>query len=311
VIDRPVAEAIPGWAAVSARIPIAAEGTTNPRAESLPLALGHRELWLSIVGVDVVDGVVYAFRDLTEERALDEMKTEFVSTVSHELRTPLAAIYGAAMTLRREDVALGEEQREGLLSVIANEADRLARTVNDILYASRIDTDTLKVAIESCDAGRARDRRGRGPARAPPAGHRRAAHRRGGACAGRGRPRQGAAGAREPRRERREVLTRRRRVQVELTGVGAQVRFSVADEGLGIPHAEQRRIFEKFYRLDPNMTRGIGGTGLGLYICRELVRRMHGRIWVESETGRGSTFTFELPIAGTDAEVTAHARIAF
>ena len=98
------------------------------------------------------------------------------------------------------------------------------------------------------------------------------------------------------------------RVQVELTGVGAQVRFSVTDEGLGIPYAEQRRIFEKFYRLDPNMTRGIGGTGLGLYICRELVRRMHGRIWVESETGRGSTFTFELPIAGTDAEVTAHAR---
>ena len=98
------------------------------------------------------------------------------------------------------------------------------------------------------------------------------------------------------------------RVLVELTSVGAQVRFSVTDEGLGIPYAEQRRIFEKFYRLDPNMTRGIGGTGLGLYICRELVRRMHGRIWVESETGRGSTFTFELPIAGTDAEVTAHAR---
>ena len=60
------------------------------------------------------------------------------------------------------------------------------------------------------------------------------------------------------------------------------LRFAVHDEGLGIPPAEQRRIFEKFYRLDPNMTRGVGGTGLGLYICRELVQRMDGRIWVVS-----------------------------
>ena len=75
------------------------------------------------------------------------------------------------------------------------------------------------------------------------------------------------------------------------------MRFTVSDEGLGIPYAEQRRIFEKFYRLDPQMTRGIGGTGLGLYICRELVRRMDGRIWVTSEPGRGSTFAFELPVA--------------
>jgi signal transduction histidine kinase len=71
----------------------------------------------------------------------------------------------------------------------------------------------------------------------------------------------------------------------------------VHDEGLGIPFAEHRRIFDKFYRLDPDMTRGIGGTGLGLYICRELVRRMDGRIWVSSEPGQGSTFAFELPAA--------------
>ena len=78
------------------------------------------------------------------------------------------------------------------------------------------------------------------------------------------------------------------------------MRFSVSDQGIGIPPAEQRRIFEKFYRLDPNMTRGVGGTGLGLYICRELVRRMDGRIWVESEgLGRGARFHVELPVATT------------
>ena len=76
------------------------------------------------------------------------------------------------------------------------------------------------------------------------------------------------------------------------------MRFSVTDQGLGIPFAEQRRVFEKFYRLDPNMNRGVGGTGLGLYICRELVNRMEGRIWVESEVGKGSTFVFEVPIVG-------------
>jgi signal transduction histidine kinase len=75
------------------------------------------------------------------------------------------------------------------------------------------------------------------------------------------------------------------------------MRFSVSDEGSGIPPEEHDRIFEKFHRLDPNMTRGVGGTGLGLYICRELVERMNGRIWVDSRPGTGTTFTFELPLA--------------
>jgi signal transduction histidine kinase len=75
------------------------------------------------------------------------------------------------------------------------------------------------------------------------------------------------------------------------------VLFSVADQGLGIPQGEQRRIFDKFYRVDPNLSRGVGGTGLGLYICRELVRRMNGTISVESREGEGSIFSFELPVA--------------
>ena len=87
------------------------------------------------------------------------------------------------------------------------------------------------------------------------------------------------------------------RVRVALTHSGSRIRFRVEDEGLGIPQAEQTRIFEKFFRLDPNLTRGVGGTGLGLYICRELVYRMHGRIWVSSNGRRGSMFTVELPVA--------------
>jgi signal transduction histidine kinase len=86
-------------------------------------------------------------------------------------------------------------------------------------------------------------------------------------------------------------------VLVGVSHVGNRIRFRIEDHGLGIPPAEQNRIFEKFFRLDPSMNRGVGGTGLGLYICRELVDRMHGRISVASDGRSGSTFTVELPVA--------------
>jgi two-component system sensor histidine kinase VicK len=86
-------------------------------------------------------------------------------------------------------------------------------------------------------------------------------------------------------------------VALRLERNGNAVRLLVRDSGLGIPPKEQRRIFEKFYRLDPNMTRGIGGTGLGLYIVRELVQRFDGKVWLESTEGEGSTFFVELPVA--------------
>jgi len=84
-------------------------------------------------------------------------------------------------------------------------------------------------------------------------------------------------------------------IEIGVEPLNGVVRFAVRDEGLGIPADEQARIFDKFYRLDPDMTRGVGGTGLGLYICSELVERMGGRIWVESRQPSGSEFLFEIP----------------
>jgi len=86
-------------------------------------------------------------------------------------------------------------------------------------------------------------------------------------------------------------------IEVGVAAQDADVRFWVRDEGLGIPEGEEQRIFEKFYRLDPQMSRGVGGTGLGLYICNELVSRMGGRIWVEPNGQKGSMFMFELRAA--------------
>jgi signal transduction histidine kinase len=101
-------------------------------------------------------------------------------------------------------------------------------------------------------------------------------------------------------------------VVIRLEPAEHYVRFVISDEGLGIPTAEQLRIFEKFYRLDPHMSLGIGGTGLGLYISRELVRRVKGRIWVEPNNGKGSVFYVEIPAAsgptkGTNPRKTAGA----
>jgi two-component system sensor histidine kinase SenX3 len=87
------------------------------------------------------------------------------------------------------------------------------------------------------------------------------------------------------------------RIEVGLRLRPSSLRVSVRDEGLGIPVSEQERVFRKFHRLDPAMTRGVAGAGLGLYVCRELVRRMDGRIRLVSEPGQGSTFTVELPTA--------------
>jgi PAS domain S-box-containing protein len=297
-VGHPVAELISDWPSLHARIPIASEPLgSGSRAQTLPVEVRGEERWLSISAVRFPGGTVYAFRDLTEERAVDQMKSDFVSTVSHELRTPLAAIYGAAVTLRREDLPLDEAQRGRLLEVIANEADRLARIVNDILWASRLESGRMSIAIERCDAGaiaqeaaealRARLPDGlelevAAPAGLPPV-------------------------AADPDKLR-QVLTNLLdnaakyspnggRVELEAARTGGRIRFRVADEGLGIPPAEQDRIFEKFFRLDPNLARGVGGTGLGLYISRELVQRMDGRIWVASDGRSGSSFFVELPLA--------------
>jgi PAS domain S-box-containing protein len=310
VVGHRAVDAIPGWTDVSPRIPLS-EIAGPVRAETVPLEVAERELWVSMSAVDVEEGVVYAFRDLTEERAIEAIRQDLVATVSHELRTPLAAIYGSALTLRREDVDLGETMQQKLLEIIVDESSRLADIVNVLLLSSQLDTGRLQVRIERCD-GQELARTVVDAARthlppnvdvqleAPP------------------EPLQEvAADSGQLRQVLENVIENAVKyspdggvVHVRLAPAGRYLRFAVSDQGLGIPQGERGRIFEKFYRLDPSMTRGIGGTGLGLYICRELVRLLDGRIWVEPNNGRGSIFFVDIPFAEEAQEVKRPRRAA-
>jgi PAS domain S-box-containing protein len=300
VCNRPAEETIPGWPAIADRVPVArrpGDMDDASSAETVPLEIEGREVWLSIVGVTLADGIVYAFRDVTRERRLEELRAQFVATISHELRTPLASLHGAAMTLLEREQDLHEQTRHDLLDMIAVQSKRLADLVEEILLTGQLDSGSLRIVTEPFDpeelvwtaAAAARLRVGDDttidvsiPAVLPK-----------------------VAGDAE---RTRQVLTNLidnaikysphgGRIELGVEADADSVRFTVRDEGLGIPLGEQKRIFEKFYRLDPDHRRGIGGSGLGLYICRELVRSMNGRIWVESDPGRGATFTFELPVA--------------
>ena len=298
VLGRPAREAIPGWSEVVEALPVTeAPGPSASRPTMVPLEIEGRELWLSFSAVGFAGGTVYTFRDLTEERRIEELKSEFVGTASHELRTPLAAVYGAAMTLRRPELGLDDERRDLLLSVIADQSDRLSRIVNDLLWASRVDAGKVDVQISAVDPRDAAERVVQSAR----------AHIAGGIDLELTAPEHVPPVAADEQKLG-QVLTNLvenaikyspdgGRVEVSLAPRGGRLLISVRDEGLGIPKHEQARIFEKFYRLDPHLTKGVGGTGLGLYISSELVRRMNGRIWVESAKGEGSTFFVELPLA--------------
>src|SRR5207247_267964 len=135
---------------LEARIPVG-EGGEPARSETVPIETEEGERWISISGVEFFGGTVYAFRDLTESRRLEELKAEFVATASHELRTPLAAVYGAAQTLRRHDFALDEAGRDRFLSLIVEESERLGRIVNEILLANQLEGGRLELACEPFD----------------------------------------------------------------------------------------------------------------------------------------------------------------
>jgi signal transduction histidine kinase len=309
VLRQRADRAIPGWAAAAQRIPVSDthERTGSSSSAIVPLDVGAEELWVDASGVHFVDGTVYTFRDITEDERLDQAKTDFVATVSHELRTPLASVYGAAVTLQQRYSVLGPEQRSQLLDLLADQATRLSTIIDELLLASklagRIDSGQLQLDEDHFDAEEVarvvvQSAQLHAPSdieivlSSPPWLPR--------ATGDSDKVAQVLANLVE---NGVKYSPEGGRVEVLLEQTRDRIRFTVRDPGLGIPLDEQERIFKKFYRLDPNLTRGIGGTGLGHYICRELVRRMGSDIRVESTPGAGSTFSFDLPVAKTPDRV--------
>jgi PAS domain S-box-containing protein len=261
---------------------------------------GSEEIWLSVTEAVMRDpagavaGRIFAFRDVSSDRLVEQLKSGFVSTVSHELRAPLTSIYGFAETLLREDVSFGEDERRTFLTYIATEAQRLTAIVDALLSVARLEAGDLQVHLAPTDlrdvvtdvvssAEREVLNGGRFVIDVPeePLD----------ATADRDKVRQILANLVDnavkfsPQGGTVTVAARR-------TGDAVQVR--VADEGSGVPPGEQERIFRKFYRADAAGT-AVGGTGLGLFIARGLASAMGGRLWMDSETGEGASFVFELP----------------
>jgi PAS domain S-box-containing protein len=292
---RPLAEALPGWEALVAQIPVA-EARNAARPVTLPLNAGGRELWLSFIAVRGAGGVVYAFRDMTAERRLEEERSDFVATVSHELRTPMAAVFGAAETLRRRERELAPEDARALLEMIATQAARLSQITDEVLLTTQLDRGDIALDRAAVDVGEV----------ARSVVHAMTAQRDDSPALLLEVHDPVEPASADPDRIQQVLVNLVDNafkhgggapVTVRVDSANGVVRLAVTDAGPGIGPADQERIFEKFYRGGPQLTRTSGGTGLGLYISRELVHRMGGRIGVQSEPGSGTTFVVELPRA--------------
>jgi PAS domain S-box-containing protein len=270
----------------------------------VPITRGREEVWLSVTEavmrdpLGAVAGRIFAFRDISSDRLVEQVKSDFVSTVSHELRTPLTSIYGFAETLLRQDVMFGEEERQTFLHYIASESQRLTTIVDTLLNVARLDTGDLQVNLAETDVRDVVGQVLQTVTATEVDGHRFVVDL----------PEEPLAAKADPEKLRQvcSILVDNA-VRYSPDGgtvtVGASLReetveVSVADEGIGIPQADQEQIFRKFYRgSDAELRAGAGGTGLGLFIARGLVTAMGGRIWVSSREGEGSRFVFELPAA--------------
>ncbi|HET7129196.1 MAG TPA: ATP-binding protein [Gaiellaceae bacterium] len=280
------------WAALGTSVPAAAEGET-PLAVTLPFEVGGKELWLSFVAVRTHDGCVYAFRDLTAERQFERSRSDFIATVSHELRTPMTAVLGAANTLLRPDLDVTPETRRELLEMIASQAARLSHVTESVLLAGRLDRGEVAVDTDPIDVDAIAHEAVEVLRRNAPA-HVVLTERLSGAGTALG-------DAARLQQVLINVLDNAVKyspsggtVTLETARNGRRVSIVVSDEGAGISEADSVRIFEKFYRGDPTHRLVPGGTGLGLYISRELVERMRGRLELAPAHGAGSTFRIEL-----------------
>lgn len=263
-------------------------------------------------------GAVILVRDVSAEKEVDRMKTDFITTVSHELRTPLTSVLGFAKIIAKrfgeaiEPHLPGEDKRTSRaarqiqenLAIIVSEGERLTELINDVLDISKMEAGKIEWRMRQTDIGSL--------IRQAVASMRSLAEAKGLACV-----------IQAPKDLPHALVDRDRIIQVLINLLSNALKFtpagsitvsaeasqgrifvSVADTGAGIPDKDQTHIFERFKQAGDTLTEKPKGTGLGLPICRYIVESHGGRIWVESEPGRGSVFHFTLPLAEAMREFT-------
>lgn len=264
-----------------------------------------------------ITAAVAVFRDVSEERKEEAQRAEFISTASHEMRTPVAAIEGYLALAMNDKVAKIDPKARNYLEKAHESTQHLGQLFQDLLTSARAEDGRLVSHPEVVEMGEYLEKM--------TDAFKFSAEKKGlladfviGTATSVGGAKPVSAGDHvvrplyfvniDPERMR-EVITNifdnatkytpQGSVQLGLTGNDEVVQIFVRDTGNGIPAEDISHLFQKFYRVDNSSTRTIGGTGLGLFICRKIVELYHGRIWVESELGKGSTFYINLPRLST------------
>ncbi len=290
-------------AALESAIEKVLQGGKSEAFEMEAPAAGGKTLEVNVVAISsaskdshgTVLGAIAVFHDITRLKRLEKIRQDFVANVSHELRTPLTTIKGYVETLLEGD--LKEEVASQFIQVIKRHTDRLAKIVEDLLMLSKIESrefqlkretillpgfiddviDFVKELAEKKKISMSRNEIA------------------------------SSMGVGADRNYLEQVLINlldnaikytpeRGKIMISVIEKDQkEIRFSIEDNGIGIPKEDLPRIFERFYRVDKGRSQELGGTGLGLSIVKHLVQAHGGRVWVESQLGKGSTFYFTLP----------------
>ena len=280
--------------------------TPSDQKEALKIYADNKESYFKVSYVPIINteaekgeprklGDVILLKNITEFKELDSAKTTFISTISHELKTPITSIRGY-VELLESGMALNEETTHDFLKRIKKEAMRMTSLVDDILMISRLESRgakteivTIQVAdlLEETVSSLATQAAERGVV----------IHKQFESFAIRADLRQMnelcmnlIGNAVKYNNTDGEIWVEARRENTDFV-------LTVRDSGVGIPQESLNRIFERFYRVDKGRSRKQGGTGLGLAIVKHVVNYYHGTVRVESEIGKGSTFTVRLPVA--------------
>lgn len=252
-----------------------------------------------VTGESVPPGrVVCAISDITEQERLDQLKNEFVSMVSHELRTPLTSIKGYVDMVIDGEAGTTNTEQDMYLHIVRSNTDRLINLVNDLLDISRIESGKITLRLSDVplqevvrsvilSLKKQLDAKDMNPTIDMPE-----------------KPVMVSADRDRITQVLFNLLSnacnyspRGASVNIKLVKTDNQVQVDITDTGIGISPEDQARIFTRFYRVDNSMTRQVGGTGLGLHVAKSIIEMHGGRIWVRSEVGKGSTFSFTLPMA--------------